>query len=590
MENVSEKLFDILRTKFKNPKIKTFDANGKETMDMDNVDMLSFDFEASGRNYGPVVILISAKDNLEIYYGDNTSRSLEPGAKKKWQGLIEHLSNFARRNRLGFSLKHISELKYDLSNITDVAESYKRIFEGYYGTRKTSYNNQGKAKIIIKHSRAIGEEDARYRNISALFIENADGERFKLPFKKLAGARAMARHVTEGGTPYDLFGVHISEMVKDINTLGGFVRRSRMYEDNDEAMGLIETGRTHYTNLRKSLNQIAGKRGYHTYKENWEPSEITETDKNVDSLRKLFTERSVNARIEEALPLLARLEELAEQQKANEASNLKQELLAKYTQTGDPKDAEAARQAGASEIDLNRAWNARPEASGIQNRGGYETMGPMGWMVTKKEPKMKEVDEFEQWTDEVVEGTWTTPESSQQLEALQKWLSKPQPIGIDALNATEALSDIIGDDDLYDALDEIAADDPEADARPAVIQWISKAIKTMNFKNPQTIKNLRTAIQGVREGMDKELDADTPVKLRAGADKDAERYATQKKVLSTIETKEQEIMKELSDYMDDIEGTQKIEEESVEEIMESVEDDGTDMKALLERTNYLLRK
>jgi len=79
----------------------------------------------------------------------------------------------------------------------------------------------------------------------------------------------MARHVTEGGNPYDLFGVHICEMVKDINTLGGFVRRSKCYEGNEEALALVETGRTHYNAMRKGLKQIAGKRGYHTFKEDY---------------------------------------------------------------------------------------------------------------------------------------------------------------------------------------------------------------------------------------------------------------------------------------------------------------------------------
>ena len=312
MNNVADKLYNILGTKFNNTDIKTLDSKGKETTDMEEIEMFSFDFLVDSKNYGPVVILLSAEENLEVYYGDNTSKTLDRTAKKKWENLIEHLSTFARTNRMGFSLKHTTDLKYDLSNITDITESYRNIFEGYYGTSKTSYSPQGKAKIIIKHSKTIGEDDKRFRNISQIFIENADGERFKLPFKKLAGARAMARHVTEGGNPYDLFGVHISEMVNDINTLGGFVRRSKMYEGNDEAMGMVETGRTHYNSLRKDLKQISGVRGYKTFKENWEPSAITEMDADTTAIRSMFMNKKVNQRTEDALPLLARLQQMAE--------------------------------------------------------------------------------------------------------------------------------------------------------------------------------------------------------------------------------------------------------------------------------------
>ena len=49
--------------------------------------------------------------------------------------------------------------------------------------------------------RPVNEEQrgARSRNISSIFVENAEGERFKYPYKHLNGARAMARHVSHGG-------------------------------------------------------------------------------------------------------------------------------------------------------------------------------------------------------------------------------------------------------------------------------------------------------------------------------------------------------------------------------------------------------
>jgi len=43
-----------------------------------------------------------------------------------------------------------------------------------------------------------------------------------------------------------------------------------------------------------------------------------------------------------------------------------------------------------------RKWNARPDVSGIQNRGGYETMDAMEWMKsTKDEDEEIEVDNME---------------------------------------------------------------------------------------------------------------------------------------------------------------------------------------------------
>jgi len=478
MENVSEKLYNLLGTKFNNTKIKTLTSVGKETTDMEEVEMMSFDFIVDSKNYGPIVILMNNEENLEVYYGDNTSRALDRAAKQKWENLIEHLSIFSRSNRMGFNLKNTSELKYNLSNLNDITEAYKHIFEGYYGTKKTSYNKQGNAKIIIKHSRSMTAEDKRYRHISSLFVENADGERFKLPFTKLTGARAMARHVTEGGNPYDLFGLHISEMVKDINTLGGFVRRSKMFEDDADTKGLVETGRTHYTSLRKGLKTIAGKRGYHVYKEGWEPSEITEQDTDTDAIRKLFTEKSVNQRVSEALPLLARLQKLAELH--NPMATVKDE----------------------PQIDND----------------------------DEDEFEMKELTEFENWANDLVEGNWASPDKIADLKA---FMSIEQPLGIDAMNVTDQLNNIIGDDDLFDTLSREAAEDPEMDARVFVMNWVEQAYKEKEtYNDTASIERMYNEIKGVHKGMGKhvdeelnnELDADRDADLHSSLNKDMDRH------------------------------------------------------------------
>ena len=61
------------------------------------------------------------------------------------------------------------------------------------------FPEQGNAKLIIKHNRTVDETKmgARSRNISAIYIENNQGERFKFANNYLPGARAMARHVSK---------------------------------------------------------------------------------------------------------------------------------------------------------------------------------------------------------------------------------------------------------------------------------------------------------------------------------------------------------------------------------------------------------
>ena len=264
-ENTSKKLFDILISKGFDP--KTLDSSGKSIVEIDNATIFSFDFESSQTNYGTVVILLSDDDGFNIYYGDNIGKGMNRTAKNTWYELLTQLRYFAKRNLLSFSLKNISKLKHSMQGMAAIKEG---LYEGWNGTSKTSYNPQkNKTRIIAKHSKKIKEGDARFRNIKDLFIENSNGERFKLPFSNIAGARAMARHVSVGGNPYDVFGLHVTETVKDINAIGRFLRVKSLNETSSQ---LIEGCKTHYQKLRENLKNISLVRGYEAYKESWSPA------------------------------------------------------------------------------------------------------------------------------------------------------------------------------------------------------------------------------------------------------------------------------------------------------------------------------
>jgi hypothetical protein len=93
-----------------------------------------------------------------------------------------------------------------------------------YGTSKVSYQDFDGARLMIKHTESINQELAtgRTQKIGAIYVESAEGERFKYPYKHLSGARAMARHVAEGGLPYDDFGSHITSLSEELSKLRKF--------------------------------------------------------------------------------------------------------------------------------------------------------------------------------------------------------------------------------------------------------------------------------------------------------------------------------------------------------------------------------
>ena len=115
-----------------------------------------------------------------------------------------------------------------------------------FGTTKTSFQSIGEARLVIKHSAPVDQSVAggRTHKIESIFIESPEGERFKYPIKHLNGARAMARHVSEGGKPYDSFGKHITGLSEELSKLKSFktyINRSNvMAEGLKEYQGIVD--------------------------------------------------------------------------------------------------------------------------------------------------------------------------------------------------------------------------------------------------------------------------------------------------------------------------------------------------------------
>lgn len=307
--NASQQIYDTLVTRDLDP--KSLDSMGKPTVNPGEADLLSFNFKTENKDYGTVVILVNGDNDLEVYYGDNLGRGMERDDRGDWYDFLAVIRNIAKRNLLTFSLNNMNRLKYSMKSMANLAEGL--VMEAWKGQGKTkSYSNQpGNARVVIQHSRAIGEGEQRFRNIESLFVENSQGERFRMPFRSIAGAKAMARHVSEGGTPYDSFGQHISDTINEINTLGKFIRasRSNAFAQNESALGIVEDAVKHYADLKRKAKKMISRRGYKEIFAAYDPMAITELDETIDQVREIFVQSNVDERIEEALPILAKIQE-----------------------------------------------------------------------------------------------------------------------------------------------------------------------------------------------------------------------------------------------------------------------------------------
>lgn len=136
-------------------------------------------------------------------------------------GLISGLRTMATKYGLIFNVARYEKsaiLPRDFANVS-VNESV--IAEGMYGTSRSSYVKLENARIIVRHTSPVNEAvpGARGRQIERIYIENKAGERMLFPTRMLPGARALAHHVSNGGTWNDAVGAAIREMATDYANL-----------------------------------------------------------------------------------------------------------------------------------------------------------------------------------------------------------------------------------------------------------------------------------------------------------------------------------------------------------------------------------
>jgi hypothetical protein len=80
---------------------------------------------------------------------------------------------------------------------------------------------------------------------------------------------------------------------------------------------------------------------------------------------------------------------------------------------------------------------------------------------------------FDMGNDILEEGTWAVPKSPEQVQELQTLLSNPLAAGFDGEDATSALYNLIGDDELFDRIHELVdLEGEKADVVPTVKKFL----------------------------------------------------------------------------------------------------------------------
>ena len=297
VQNLNSQLYNNLYARGYDP--IPLDSVGDESDEIEKADVFRFSLPYDDKKI-PAWLTVEG-DELKFYIG-NTITKLS-----YFKDFTNFMKKWAAQRELKWVVDNRDRLIPDMKKRNNMKKK-EQLGEAYHPLgKKASYNDAvPTVKIIIQHTRQIQENEQRFRNVEKIFVENVNGERFLLPTKRPGLARVYARHVAEGGTPYDDKGKHITSLVEEYTKMAGFVRATRNGQFNESALQLVNEGLKHYNNLKMTLTSLAGHRGYNKYFESYTPV-LNEESEDSSNLIEFFVQEKLDPRIESVMPILTRL-------------------------------------------------------------------------------------------------------------------------------------------------------------------------------------------------------------------------------------------------------------------------------------------
>ena len=340
LDLTAEELFNKIRGRF--PSVTIGDSEGNVTNEPKLGRYFDFNFVSEGRPVGKVSISLDEK-GVAVVYGEDLVANEGDSTKTGWYDFLKELRMFARKRTLAFDTRDITKSNLDSRDYKFLANNRggdENMNESkMYGTSKISYQDFDGARLMIKHTEGIDQEAAggRAKKVGSLYIESAEGERFKYPYKHITGARAMARHVAEGGNAYDDFGKHIVSMSEEMNKLRKFKtymgRSAVMAESLSEYVDVVKQ---RIATVKKTLESLQRPAYYKETFEAFAPAVMEDVPTDVaENWIDQLTIRQFNEELADVFPYIYKL--VSEANKAEELGPLD---LQGYTvhEVAGPKD------------------------------------------------------------------------------------------------------------------------------------------------------------------------------------------------------------------------------------------------------------
>lgn len=441
-DNIATDLFYKIRSRFRGLKLGA--DNGTITIKPNEARFFDFDYMEGETPIGHISISLAEPNSMKVYFSSGITEAMDRPQKTNWYGFLKELRQFAKRRLMAFDTRDIAKDNLDQrdfaflsqnaiqqqnnANSEPVGESVMNE-SAMYGTKTMSFQKLMDTRLIIKHSQTLVDDTqpgARTRHISALFVENQDGERFKYPFIHLGGARAMQRHVANGGVPYDDVGksiVSMSEQIAQLRSFNNYVVRNDLM--NSDTNNIVERSSTALNTMREQVKKLAKQGYYESYIESFQLQETPEVPQDVaEDFTQKFTVRNFKEDIRAVFPVLYRL-----------------------------------MQENDNTIDYDDIVEMTSEED-IRENSHEETYDPFS--------------QFEDWAMSLGERS-SIQDPDQRDDAvreLQELIGQNFPAGVDGTNAIESLGGIIDDPALHKQIQQGAKEDSGMDVRSVVKQWL----------------------------------------------------------------------------------------------------------------------
>lgn len=312
LSQVGEELFNKIRGRF--PSVTIGNADGEIITDPQEARYFNFEYQSQGQELGEVSVGIDTDEGLTIIYSKDFIENQPDSVKTEWYNFLKEMRRFAKKRLLQFDVRDITKTNLSKRDYQFLAQSSgdSNMNEStMYGTNKTSYQRIGSARLAIKHSAPINVESAiaRTQKIDSIFIESPSGERFRYPYRHLSGARAMARHVSEGGTVYDDFGKYISGLSEELSKLRKFNtymnRSGVMAETLGEYTSVVKE---RAVTIRKEIQNLQKENYYKEAVDGFSAPIVEEVPEDVaENWIDQLTIRQFNEELKDVFPYIYRL-------------------------------------------------------------------------------------------------------------------------------------------------------------------------------------------------------------------------------------------------------------------------------------------